>query len=57
MEAGILICKVLDFSVSKILSIQDSSTLKLESSRTLEFLDSGVGVHVHQCLYIFFIYI
>lgn len=40
-------CKVPDFFVSWIFSIKDSNTLKLESSGTLEFLDSGGSVHVH----------
>lgn len=40
-------CKVPDFLVSRIFNIKDSNTLKLESSGTLELLDSGVSVHVH----------
>ena len=43
-------CKVPDFLVSWIFSIKDSNRLKLESSGTLEFLDSGVNGHVHPCL-------
>lgn len=43
-----LIWKVLDFLA--ILSNQDSNTLKLRGSRTLEFQDLGTGVHIHQHL-------